>query len=277
MATPPPPEAFEQPVQPRPARSAPAAARGTGPSGAFRLPPYVPKDGDELVPFTRRRRIIADHMVFSKQTAPDVVTLAECDLHRTALLRDEHKAHYKEEGGRSHLSCICNCRDGARSSRVSRSQRLSPSSTVAARFWSTATSSFDAYHRVPRQPAAGRPEPSGSRKPFMLNERELHRGGRLVPLELTTNLRPHAKPLRVAPRAQAELPIDVSSPCRAARVALPRLRAGLPIGGQHCTSRAEGPQNPGYVALGRPLYSPTGKSGSNGLIRSRGHARAPMS
>ncbi|MDH3728617.1 MAG: 2-oxo acid dehydrogenase subunit E2, partial [Myxococcales bacterium] len=100
MATPPPPppESLEPSVQPRPARPAPAAARGTGPAGAFRLPPYVPKDGDELVPFTRRRRIIADHMVFSKQTAPDVVTFAECDLHRTALLRDEHKAQYKKEG-----------------------------------------------------------------------------------------------------------------------------------------------------------------------------------
>ncbi|MDH3482923.1 MAG: 2-oxo acid dehydrogenase subunit E2 [Myxococcales bacterium] len=100
MATPPPPppEALEPQVQPRPARPAPAASRGTGPAGAFRLPPYVPKDGDELVPFTRRRRIIADHMVYSKQTAPDVVTFAECDLHRTALLRDEHKAHYKKEG-----------------------------------------------------------------------------------------------------------------------------------------------------------------------------------
>ena len=80
------------------AEPAPAAARGRAPSGAFRLPPYVPKDGDELVPFTRRRRIIADHMVFSKQTAPDVVTFAECDLHRTAVLRDQHKAHYKKEG-----------------------------------------------------------------------------------------------------------------------------------------------------------------------------------
>jgi 2-oxoglutarate dehydrogenase E2 component (dihydrolipoamide succinyltransferase) len=58
----------------------------------------VPKAGDELVPFSRRRRIIADHMVYSKHTAPDVVTFAECDLHRTAVLRDQHKGHYKKEG-----------------------------------------------------------------------------------------------------------------------------------------------------------------------------------
>jgi 2-oxoglutarate dehydrogenase E2 component (dihydrolipoamide succinyltransferase) len=97
---PPPPPAVSQAPAPQPVprpASAPAA-RVTGPSGAFRLPPYVPKDGDEIVPFTRRRRIIADHMVYSKQTAPDVVTFAECDLHRTAMLRDQHKGHFKSEG-----------------------------------------------------------------------------------------------------------------------------------------------------------------------------------
>ena len=98
--TPPPPPAAIPPAPPPPpaARPAPSAPRSSGPSGAFRMPPYVPKAGDEIVPFTRRRRIIADHMVFSKQTAPDVVTFAECDLHRTALLRNQHKAHFKKDG-----------------------------------------------------------------------------------------------------------------------------------------------------------------------------------
>ena len=98
MATPPPPPpAVARPEAPAP-RPPPRPARGSGPTGAFRLPPYVPKDGDEIVPFTRRRRIIADHMVYSKQTAPDVVTFAECDLHKTAVLRGQHKAHFKNEG-----------------------------------------------------------------------------------------------------------------------------------------------------------------------------------
>jgi 2-oxoglutarate dehydrogenase E2 component (dihydrolipoamide succinyltransferase) len=100
MATPPPPPpaVAPAPVPPPAPRTAQAPARVTGPAGAFRLPPYVPKEGDEIVPFTRRRRIIADHMVYSKQTAPDVVTFAECDLHRTAQLRDKHKGHFKKEG-----------------------------------------------------------------------------------------------------------------------------------------------------------------------------------
>jgi 2-oxoglutarate dehydrogenase E2 component (dihydrolipoamide succinyltransferase) len=99
VAPPPPPAAVAPvPIAQPASRSAQLPARATGPSGAFRLPPYVPKEGDEIVPFTRRRRIIADHMVYSKQTAPDVVTFAECDLQRTSVLRDQHKAHFKKEG-----------------------------------------------------------------------------------------------------------------------------------------------------------------------------------
>jgi 2-oxoglutarate dehydrogenase E2 component (dihydrolipoamide succinyltransferase) len=102
MATPPPPprEAVSKaPPKPSPGpATVPGASRETGPAGAFRLPPYVPKEGDELVPFTRRRRIIADHMVYSKRTAPDVVTFAECDLQRTSLLREQHKAQFKKDG-----------------------------------------------------------------------------------------------------------------------------------------------------------------------------------
>ncbi len=98
--TPVPVSATRSPATPPPAPpAAPTTGRSqTGGLGAFRMPPYRPQEGDEVVPFSRRRRIIADHMVFSKHTAPDVVTFAECDLHRTAKLRDAHKAQYKKEG-----------------------------------------------------------------------------------------------------------------------------------------------------------------------------------
>jgi 2-oxoglutarate dehydrogenase E2 component (dihydrolipoamide succinyltransferase) len=69
-----------------------------GPTGEFKLPPYVPSEGDQVVPFSRRRRIIADHMVFSKLTSPHVVTFAECDLWKTARLRDAHKDDFKKQG-----------------------------------------------------------------------------------------------------------------------------------------------------------------------------------
>lgn len=76
--------------------------------GAYKVPAYTPKPGDKVVPFTRRRRITADHMVYSKVTAPHVVTVAEVDLHATAKLRDEHKERLKKEGvSLTFLAFVC--------------------------------------------------------------------------------------------------------------------------------------------------------------------------
>lgn len=66
--------------------------------GAFKVPPYKAHDGDKVIPFTRRRRITADHMVYSKFASPHVVTVAEVDLHKASKLRDAHKERYKAEG-----------------------------------------------------------------------------------------------------------------------------------------------------------------------------------
>jgi len=75
--------------------------------GAFKVPPYLEKPGDKVIPFSRRRRITAAHMVYSKQTSPQVVTVAEVDMHATARLRDQHKDRYKKEGvGLTYLAFI---------------------------------------------------------------------------------------------------------------------------------------------------------------------------
>lgn len=66
--------------------------------GAYKVPPYTQKPGDKIVPFSRRRRITADHMVYSKQVSPHVVTVAEVDLHVVSKLREEHKDRFKAEG-----------------------------------------------------------------------------------------------------------------------------------------------------------------------------------
>ena len=66
--------------------------------GSYRVPAYRPKEGDQVVPFTRRRRLTADHMVYSKLTAPHVVTVAEVDLFKTSKLREANKERYKREG-----------------------------------------------------------------------------------------------------------------------------------------------------------------------------------
>lgn len=76
--------------------------------GAYKVPPYVQKAGDEVVPFNRRRRITADHMVYSKATSPHVVTVAEVDIHLTNKLREEHKDRFKKSGvSLTFLSFIC--------------------------------------------------------------------------------------------------------------------------------------------------------------------------
>jgi len=103
-----PPKPSEAPPQPV-ASAPPAAPRvnvaagfvppipGVG-FGAFKVPAYRPHEGDQVVPFTRRRRITADHMTYSKVVSPHVVTVAEVDLHRASKLRDAHKDQYKKEG-----------------------------------------------------------------------------------------------------------------------------------------------------------------------------------
>jgi 2-oxoglutarate dehydrogenase E2 component (dihydrolipoamide succinyltransferase) len=65
----------------------------------FRPPIYQPREGDSVEPFTRRRKLIAEHMVYSKTHAPHVGTVAEVDLTKTMALREAHKdAFLKREG-----------------------------------------------------------------------------------------------------------------------------------------------------------------------------------
>lgn len=106
-AAPPARPAQAPPAPARPKRSAGGQAMRFDP-GAFRLPAFTPKPGDEVVPFSRRRRIIADHMVYSKLTSPHVVTFAETDIHTTAQLRAEHKSALRAEGiNLTYLAFVC--------------------------------------------------------------------------------------------------------------------------------------------------------------------------
>jgi 2-oxoglutarate dehydrogenase E2 component (dihydrolipoamide succinyltransferase) len=66
--------------------------------GTFKVPAYRQSEGDKVIPFTRRRRITADHMTYSKFASPHVVTVAEVDLQKASKLRDAHKDRYKSEG-----------------------------------------------------------------------------------------------------------------------------------------------------------------------------------
>ncbi len=105
-ATPPPPppsEVIKVVAPPSQAQGAVPAA----PRGGYSVKPYVQAPGDEVVPFNRRRRIIADHMVYSKHVSPHVYTFAEIDMHKVSRLRESRKEALKAEGvGLTFLSFI---------------------------------------------------------------------------------------------------------------------------------------------------------------------------
>src|SRR5207253_2537238 len=66
---------------------------------AYKPPRYTPKEGDQVVPFDQRRRLIAEHMVYSKATSPHVPCTAEVDMTNLTRLRGEWK-RAKETGGK---------------------------------------------------------------------------------------------------------------------------------------------------------------------------------
>ncbi len=65
----------------------------------FRPPVYQPVEGDIVEPFTRRRKLIAEHMVFSKTHSPHVGTVAEVDVTRAMRLREAHKDEFARREG----------------------------------------------------------------------------------------------------------------------------------------------------------------------------------
>jgi 2-oxoglutarate dehydrogenase E2 component (dihydrolipoamide succinyltransferase) len=76
--------------------SAAAAARRARPAPSFG---YELQPGDRVIPMTPMRRIISEHMVFSKRTSPHVGTVAELDLSRVVQLRRKHKQAFEETYG----------------------------------------------------------------------------------------------------------------------------------------------------------------------------------
>ena len=75
---------------------------------AYKPPRYTPREGDQVAPFDQRRRLIAEHMVYSKATSPHVPCTAEVDMSALTRLRGEWKKA-KETSGKapSYLVGIC--------------------------------------------------------------------------------------------------------------------------------------------------------------------------
>ncbi len=78
----------------------PEALTVTTPETEMKVKPITPLPGDELVPLTSMRRRIAEHMVYSKRTAPHATTVMEADLSRVVAHREAHKAQYARQGVR---------------------------------------------------------------------------------------------------------------------------------------------------------------------------------
>jgi 2-oxoglutarate dehydrogenase E2 component (dihydrolipoamide succinyltransferase) len=92
------PEAAEAP-------RAPAAAPGAAPTGTPRptsAPGYAPAveawPGDRVEPWSRIRKLTAEHMVMSRRVSPHVNTIFEIDYTRIAQLRARKKKEYADRG-----------------------------------------------------------------------------------------------------------------------------------------------------------------------------------
>ncbi|OLC73558.1 MAG: hypothetical protein AUH78_13300 [Gemmatimonadetes bacterium 13_1_40CM_4_69_8] len=68
------------------------------PSGPVAHPAVEPWPGDRVEPFSKIRKITADHMIMSRRTSAHVTSFFEVDYTRVAELRRKHKASYAERG-----------------------------------------------------------------------------------------------------------------------------------------------------------------------------------
>jgi len=94
-----PPPAPTDGTQPPPAAAAIVSAPPPATPSIFRPPVYQPREGDTVEPFSRRRKLIAEHMVYSKTHSPHVGTVAEVDLTKLAALREAHKEAFRKREG----------------------------------------------------------------------------------------------------------------------------------------------------------------------------------
>ncbi len=89
-----------------PSRTSRQTSRDRTPTGAAAAakpaaPPVAPvaMPGDELVPMTRMRSIIAQRMVDSKRTSAHVHTVFKIDMSRIVRIREKEKSKYEQRNG----------------------------------------------------------------------------------------------------------------------------------------------------------------------------------
>ncbi len=86
---------LRDPVPQATSASAPAPVAPSRPAAA----PAAPAGGDEqLVPHTRLRKLIAEHMLASRRTSPHVTTVMEADMSAVVAHRTAHKGEFAAKG-----------------------------------------------------------------------------------------------------------------------------------------------------------------------------------
>jgi pyruvate dehydrogenase E2 component (dihydrolipoamide acetyltransferase) len=86
--------AAPSPPAPAPARLAPAPATAATPAS----PGVEPWPGDRVEPWSRIRKLTADHMVMSRRVSPHVNTIFEIDYTRVAQIRAKKKQEFTARG-----------------------------------------------------------------------------------------------------------------------------------------------------------------------------------
>ncbi|HEX2219230.1 MAG TPA: dihydrolipoamide acetyltransferase family protein [Gemmatimonadales bacterium] len=81
-----------------PAAEPPVPATAPQPRAPAPAPSVEPWEGDRVEPWSRIRKLTAEHMVMSRRVSPHVNTIFEIDYTRVAQLRSRKKQEYAERG-----------------------------------------------------------------------------------------------------------------------------------------------------------------------------------
>ena len=88
---------YTAPAQPAAAPAAPAAAPASEPVSKPVAPPVALDGNVEIIEMDRMRRLIADHMVMSKHTAPHVTSFVEVDVTPIVEWRNKAKGEFERK------------------------------------------------------------------------------------------------------------------------------------------------------------------------------------
>ncbi len=89
--------AVSPPPAPASSPRAPATANPARPRPAYM--DYALQPGDEVIPMSPLRRLVAEHMVLSKRVSPHVGTVAEIDMGGVVKVRDAQKRAFRDANG----------------------------------------------------------------------------------------------------------------------------------------------------------------------------------